>query len=396
MNKKYFDKNIEQSVLNSIIFEPTLIEICQDIGLESKHFFIPFFQKLYETLLKLYESSVVDEYFIKESMGNLYQEDMMIETLAITPISNISTYGLKIKDLYRLREVKSLASNILKTIEEQGDYSETLKTIHEGLDSLDEDKTSLINIQSFDNIESRESEFVCKGWLPFPKRAVSMVTAGGGVGKSFIMLQAAMRMVESERLKVFLWLSEDPVELSKYRFNLIKNNLFSMSDDLIRNNLHIAGSDSETIHFLEEDRNSVKVNGKFYQFKKMLSDYDVIILDPLIAMFGGDENNNAHARKFINLFSRWATKEQKCVIFIHHSSKNSSQSRGASAFVDAVRLVYQVDLVKNNDGEQIENHMRMITISKDNNGAKRYFGASRAKREIFVETKKKPLEIVFE
>ena len=85
---------------------------------------------------------------------------------------------------------------------------------------------------------------------------------------------------------------------------------------------------------------------KFYQFKRALKDYDVIILDPLIAMFGADENNNAHARKFVNLFTRWATKEGKTIIFIHHGAKNTSQSRGASAFVDAVRLVYRVEHIK--------------------------------------------------
>jgi replicative DNA helicase len=397
MSKHSYDKNIEQSVLSSIIFEPGLLKECQEIGLESKHFFTPFHQNLYDTVLGLYENSVIDESFIKEAMGKLYNEFMMLELLVKSPVSNINLYGLKLKELSQLREAKQLASKIIQSVEEQGDYLETLKVIHEGVEILDSDKTELINIQSFDSITAKEAEFICKGWLPFPKRAVSMVSAGGGIGKSFIMLQAAMRMVKEEDLKVFLWLSEDPVELSKYRFNMIKNSIISdQNDDFYRHKLHIAGADSESIHFLEEDKSGMRVNGKFYQFKKMLSSYDVIILDPLIAMFGGDENNNAQARVFINLFSRWATKEDKTIIFIHHGNKNTGQSRGASAFVDAVRLVYQVDIVKDKEGEQIEDHMRELTITKDNNGAKKYFGGSRAKRKIFPEVKKEALEIVFE
>ena len=396
MGQHSYDKNIEQAVLNSIIFEPILLEECQNIGLESSHFFLPFHKNVYETLCKLYENSVIDEDFIKKAMGKSFQESIMLEILAKSPIRNINFYVLKIKEFSNLREARSLADKVVQSIEEQGDFTQTIRVLHEGIEALDDEKSKLINIQSFDKIEARESEFVCKSWLPFPKRAVSMLTAGGGVGKSFIVLQAAMRMVSSENLKVFLWLSEDPLELSKYRFNMIKNNLLTSSEDSYHDKLHIAGADSESIHFLEEDKNKMRTNGKFYQFKKMLSAYDVIILDPLIAMFGGDENNNAHARQFINLFSRWATKEDKTIIFIHHSSKNTAQSRGASAFVDAVRLVYQVEIVKDKEGEQIENHMRLITVAKDNNGAKKYFGGSRAKRKVFPEQKNEPLEIVYE
>ena len=130
-------------------------------------------------------------------------------------------------------------------------------------------------------------------------------------------------MVRDENLKVFMWLSEDPLTLSKYRFEMIAKQLLENDVKVFEKNLHISGADSETIHFLEENRAGVTVSSKFYQFKRALKEYDVIILDPLIAMFGADENNNAHARMFINLFTRWATKEKKTIIFIHHGTKNT-------------------------------------------------------------------------
>ena len=130
----------------------------------------------------------------------------------------------------------------------------------------------------------------------------------------------------------------------------------------------------------------MSINAAFFQFKKLLAAYDVIILDPLIAMFGGDENNNTHARQFVNLFTRWATTEGKTIIFIHHGTKNSAQSRGASAFIDAVRLVYQVEIIKNQEGKQIENDLRLITLAKDNNGAKKYLDTFQVKRKVFPKT----------
>ena len=76
-------------------------------------------------------------------------------------------------------------------------------------------------------------------------------------------------------------------------------------------------------------------------------------------------------------------------------SKNTSQSRGASAFVDAVRLVYRVELIKNDKGEVQEDEYRSIILDKDNNGAKKYLGAAKVKRQIFP-SKKSVIEIQYE
>ena len=43
---------------------------------------------------------------------------------------------------------------------------------------------------------------------------------------------------------------------------------------------------------------------------------------------------------------------------MHHGTKNLSQSRGASVFVDAVRLVYKVEVIKNEQGEVQEDDKR--------------------------------------
>jgi len=203
-----------------------------------------------------------------------------------------------------------------------------------------------------------------------------------------------MRMAKDENLKIFMWLSEDPLTLSKYRFEMIAKQILESDSHLFEKNIHLSGADSETIHFLEEGRAGVSISSKFYQFKRALKSYDVIILDPLIAMFGGDENNNSHARLFINMFTRWATKEKKTIIFIHHGAKNTSQSRGASAFVDAVRLVYRVEYIKDDKGETVEEENRYVILDKDNNGARKYLGSNRVKRQIYPK-KKSRVEIEY-
>jgi len=394
MKENIYNKDFERAILSSVIFDVNSMEILLSCGIVPEDFYFPFHQKLFITLQHLYEHGTIEEGLIAKHMGQAFDEVQMLEVLAATPIANITPYVDEIKSFAKLRHMKQLAHNILVNVQQQGDLPATLHMVHEELERVEQGSRALFNIVSFEQIEAKEAEFVCKSWLPFPKNAVSLVTAGGGVGKSFLLLQAAMRMVRDEGLKVFMWLSEDPLTLSRHRFEMISKNLLEEETHLFEKNLHISGADSETIHFLEESRAGVTVNSKFYQFKAALKGYDVIILDPLIAMFGADENNNAHARKFINLFTRWATKEGKSIIFIHHGTKNTSQSRGASAFVDAVRLVYKVELIKNDKGEVVEDDKRWIILDKDNNGAKKYLGAAKVKRQIFP-TQKNRIEIEY-
>ncbi len=395
MASKAFNLDYEKALLSSIIYDPQSIVSIQSQGLKSSDFYHPFHQKLFVALEYLYEHSGIEESIIKQHMGRDFDEISMLDVLAMTPVTNMRIYIDKIREHARLRSFQHLAHQVLQQIEQGSELSETIHLVHSELERVEEGSGELLHITTLDQVEAEEAEFICKSWLPFPKNTVSLVSAGGGVGKSFLLLQAAIRMIRDERLRVFMWLSEDALSLSKYRSEMIAKGILETEISQISRDLHIAGADSETIHFLEESRAGVSVNSKFYQFKRMLSQYDVIILDPLIAMFGADENNNAHARKFINLFTRWATKEQKTIIFIHHGTKNSSQSRGASAFVDAVRLVYRVEIIKNDAGEMTEDQNRWILLDKDNNGAKKYLGSDKVKRQIFPQ-KKSVIEIEYE
>ena len=396
MSKSIFNKDYERAILSGIIFDPETMSEIQEEGLVSSDFYYPFHQTLFKALEHLYEHSAIEENIIKQHMGKSFDEVAMLDVLASMPISNNKIYIDKIKEYSKLRDFKKLAHEILHKVDSEENLEETLYLVHEELEKVEEGNRELFNIVTLDQVKAEEAEFICKNWLPFPKNTVSLVTAGGGVGKSFLLLQAAIHMIRDEKLKVFMWLSEDALSLSKFRLEMIASSILESNIEIFTKNLHIAGADSETIHFLEESRvGGVSISAKFYQFKRMLKNYDVIILDPLIAMFGADENNNTHARKFINLFTRWATKEEKTIIFIHHGTKNSSQSRGASAFVDAVRLVYKVEIIKNDAGEITEDDMRLIILDKDNNGAKKYLGSQKVKRQVFPK-KKNVIEIEYE
>jgi len=367
MKERLYNGDFERAVLSTVIFDHVGREEVFGSSLSHEDFFFPFHQKLFKALQYLNEHSAIEESLIKKYMGHEFDEVQMLDVLAVLPLSNVNIYIEELKEFSRLRQFKQLAHNLLNHLDGEGNFSKALNLVHEELEKVEQGSRELFKISPLNEIVAEESEFICKSWLPFPKNAV---------------------------LKVFMWLSEDPLTLSRYRFEMIAKQILEEDVSFFGHNLHLSGADSETIHFLEESRAGVSVNSKFYQFKAALREYDVIILDPLIAMFGADENNNAHARKFINLFTRWATKENKTIIFIHHGTKNTSQSRGASAFVDAVRLVYKVEHIKSDKGEIQEDENRWIILDKDNNGAKKYLGSQKVKRQIFPQ-KSKTVEVEY-
>ena len=223
MSNVLYNENFERSILSSIIFDPNKMEECQAFGLQSNHFFIAFHQKLYSTIHDLYVSSVVDDELIKRKMGREFVESFMLQIMTANPVSNLEPYVKTLKEFSNMREANRLASKIIEGVNSEDGYPEVLKIINEGLQNLEHNTDDLVNIKKLDQIEAKEAEFICKSWLPFPKKAVSLVTAGGGVGKSFLLLQAAMRMIDADNVKVFMWLSEDPIELSKHRYEMIAN-----------------------------------------------------------------------------------------------------------------------------------------------------------------------------
>jgi replicative DNA helicase len=233
-----------------------------------------------------------------------------------------------------------------------------------------------IQISNFKEIEKEEIEYICSNWLPVPRKTVSMVVANGGIGKSWIIIQLALRhLIKNPNEKVFAWLSEDPKGLSKVRADLICSKILKFEPEKIEN-LFISDSPTFPINF-----NNIQ------KIKEKLKEFDVILLDPLIGFYSWDENSNTDARIFMQHFTKWAGEENKTIVFIHHAAKGTGKSRGASSIVDAVRLVYEIDVIENDDVQ------RKFKIGKDNYGVKNILDCTEFERVVFP---KKPIKIVFE
>lgn len=380
-----YNLSFERSILSSLIFEPAnFAEVSKNLTAE--HFYLAAHQDIYKAMTNLVlADKPIDEEFLRSELNRVgrFNERVMVEVLTANPIANFYPYIDELAKFRDRRTLLSLSTQFKYAAETEDPINaakELIVALEEGM-SIDR---RLPAPKNHETIEEKEAEFILMDWLPIPKSTVSLVTAPGGSGKTWTILQIAARYCLTEKnAKAFLWLSEDPISLSKARLNKILEKVIKMSQSGLK--IDLAGD--ATPMLLNVVHNKVTVDPIWHDLKKVFDPYDLIILDPLIAFFGGDENNNGHARYFMQLFTEYAGKTGKTIVFIHHSTKGTAGSRGAGAIVDAARLHYEVDRVKDKDGkiDEKKSHIRLIRLAKDNYNAGAILKAHEVERQIFPD-----------
>ena len=396
MTENNYNLTYERSVLSTFLFQPALFSEYSK-QLTKEHFYLPGHYFIFMAMVELSGAGKpIDEEFIYQKLKGIghFEEDVMLGIMSANPIANIKPYIEELNKLKDLRSYMSLSIDIKKAVLE-GDIRQVKKLIISQNDDITADKR-LPTMLAIEDISRTAAEFILKDWIPIPKNTVSFITAPGGTGKSWIVLQLAARYcIENLSNKVFLWLSEDPAGLSAYRFDTIMHEVLNVTQTF-ENRLQISNSPTPTL-IIEEKTRKLLVDPIWYELQRLFNQFDLIILDPLIAFFGGDENNNGHARFFMQLFTNYASENNKTIIFIHHSSKGTTGARGASAFIDAVRSVYEIDYIKskvdtNNDGKQknidkidaTKEHQRIVRLTKDNYGAGQFLKKNEMIIDVFA------------
>lgn len=391
----------EALVLSSILFNPTLIE---DISIKLKpndFYFLPH-KDIYETMLNLHSDDMpIDEdYIIKKSKKPINQS-ILIQILSATPVTDIYKYVKSIKEDSLKRQFQNLSLELKKNSENENlSNDEIFQFLKDKQDEIRTNNIFTINKNCILDVVEKEPEFYLKNWLPIPLGTITIISAQGGTGKTWIVVQVALRFIlENPNKKVFLWLSEDLESIVKHRMNSVCSDILDTKlDDRFKN---ITTTDTAPQPLLERDKGVYKMSYRFEQLKAELKDYDLIVLDPLLAFYGADENDNSQARLFMQPFMNWCKETNKSVVFLHHSNKgDNSSTRGAGAFVDASRVCYEVNKVYQKDKKSLDLnslHLRDIKLSKDNYGAIKHLKEFTVKRHITPqESSKKFVEIVFE
>ncbi len=259
--------------------------------------------------------------------------------------------------------------------------------------------------QTLDKIKAIPARFLLESKMPIPKNAVSLLSATGGLGKTRYALICASKHIEDTGEEVALWLTEDYKSQVRYTFDeLCKAGL---ANEKSMNKMHI---------ILESPPQLAKrENGIFkadYEAFNIINECFIpkevrfAIFDPLLAFYGGNENDNSEARVFIQTFAEWAKKSETTVLIIHHANKGG-ESRGAGAFSDGVRCRYELSAPLDNKGETDMNlynsGLRILKLKKDNWGvSKPFYKMADGKHEALIRISPPfkesvaPVEIVYE
>jgi replicative DNA helicase len=216
--------------------------------------------------------------------------------------------------------------------------------------------------------KAKPVEFYLESFLPLPKGKVTLLSARGGTGKTFLLMQAAIKFIQEKKdRKVLLWLSEDESGESRERAENIVTRILGLEQSdtsTVTQNIDIIGSEEITEYINDH---SAKEALDFF------TPYDLIVLDPLIAFYDGEENSNSEARRFMQHLTRIANVNKQSIVLIHHHGKandeGKSSTRGASAFIDAARLLYELHYDSEND-------KHTISIEKENVPASKFHGKS--------------------
>mgnify|MGYP003617073627 FL=1 len=344
--------SMERAILSTIFFDNTSIEEVKDNIFSNQKY-----KNIFKVMQELYKNKFpLNEETILAKLDNSY-EQTIINILTTNPLTNIeSIYNNLIENSYKIylqNQLKKISSSESNSFDKLNELEDLIQR------SKDFKRQEIFNFLDFSTIQEKTPKFLLEDILPIQENEINIISAAGGSGKSYLSLFIALQYISNyKENRAFLWLSEDEIGVSKKR----ATSLCKVHHNLtINQRITVIGKETQVFHFVDKNLN---VNSKFELMKQQLKEFSLIVIDPLIAFFGADENSNADARFFMSLLNKWCVDENKTIILIHHHSKSNgtskSSARGASAFIDACRMHYIIEKAEN------DSRSRKVVIDKTN------------------------------
>ena len=191
-----------------------------------------------------------------------------------------------------------------------------------------------------------------------PQGIVGVLTATGGTGKSFFLLQMAymlaggynMGNIRAIKPTRTLYVGGEDTQ------DEINRRLWNIGNGKFPSRLHACSVYGEVGPLMRLNGNIPERADGFKWLEATIKNHkrlEVLILDPKSRMYGLDENNSDHATQWIQCIEYLSKKYEITILFSHHTSKtdgakiSQNMSRGSSAIVDGCR--WQAGLVRMDD-----------------------------------------------
>lgn len=221
-----------------------------------------------------------------------------------------------------------------------------------------------------------------------PSKIVAAIIAAGGTGKSYLAMHIAISIASGTSLfgkylpraaakVVFISGEDDKHELQR-RLHKVALGISQEARSLVNQNLHFIDlADSFELFTERNSKGEIDIT-KVPELicgqvtNQLGSDIGLVIVDPVARFRGGEENLAADATRFVQALQQIRDRLNTSVLCLHHVNKgagaggNQNNSRGSSAFIDGVRLVFQLNTLLGPEirklyGSQIE-FPQLITL----------------------------------
>ncbi|QWD69657.1 AAA family ATPase [Polynucleobacter sp. UB-Siik-W21] len=198
-----------------------------------------------------------------------------------------------------------------------------------------------------------------------PSKIVAAVVAAGGTGKSYFAMHTAVSIASGTHLfskyqpkaaaKVIFISGEDDASELQRRLHKAVSGLSSQARALVNQNLHFIDlADSFELFTEKNNKGEIDITKIPSLICEQINsqvgpDIGLVIVDPVARFRGGDENFAADATRFVQALQQIRDQLNTTVLCLHHVNKgagaggNQNNARGSSAFIDGVRLVFQLN-----------------------------------------------------
>ncbi len=225
-----YNQEAEQSVLGAILLDSSYLNLVLEILPNTEAFYEPNNRLIYETMVEMFSSGKKIDYVTvldNISIDSVQKEEMknyMLDIVQIVPsISNVESYSKIICDKYELRNLISLAKDVLQESTVNGDSEKLLEFTEERLNDIrmkkskeaivslkdilvDEfEKLGKLNSEDCDEILGlstgyNDLDFVITG---LNKSDLILLAARPGMGKTSFALNIAKYVSEKSKTVVF-------------------------------------------------------------------------------------------------------------------------------------------------------------------------------------------------
>jgi hypothetical protein len=231
-------------------------------------------------------------------------------------------------------------------------------------------------------IEPPPQGWIVEDWVP--AKQVTSWGGPGGDGKSLLLMQLAaatatgtsfLGFAPTEPMKTLFITAEDEKDELLRRLKGLEVSKLDTEPSVYCDNLTLCSLDGEDAVIASASRKDGLL-APTTVFKRLQATIEkiqpeLLILDTLADMFGGEENNRVHARQFIGLLRKLVKNYNLTIILIYHPSLSGIQSgsgaAGNTAWRNSVRSsVYQSRIYDQDQQHEPDPDARILQLKKSN------------------------------